>query len=97
MLRLGYDTKLAIGIVCAGGSLGTMIPPSLVLVFYGLTTSTSIGDLFLASTVPGLLLAVIYIALRPDPLRHQSAARAAGAAGDAQHPADGQSSRRCAR
>ena len=62
MLRLGYDSKLAIGVVCAGGSLGTMIPPSLVLVFYGLTTSTSIGDLFLASTVPGILLAVIYIA-----------------------------------
>jgi len=62
MLRLGYDKKLAIGVVCAGGSLGTMIPPSLVLVFYGLTTSTSIGDLFLASTMPGILLALIYIA-----------------------------------
>ena len=62
MLRLGYDSKLAIGLVCAGGSLGTMIPPSLVLVFYGLTTSTSIGDLFLASTIPGIVLAVIYIA-----------------------------------
>ncbi|MEO8004651.1 MAG: TRAP transporter large permease subunit, partial [Betaproteobacteria bacterium] len=61
MLRLRYDSKLAIGIVCAGGSLGTMIPPSLVLVFYGLTTSTSIGDLFLASTVPGLILGLIYI------------------------------------
>ena len=61
MLRLHYDSKLAVGVVCAGGSLGTMIPPSLVLVFYGLTTSTSIGDLFLASTVPGILLAVIYI------------------------------------
>ena len=61
MLRLGYDSKLAVGVVCAGGSLGTMIPPSLVLVFYGLTTSTSIGDLFLASTVPGIVLAVIYI------------------------------------
>jgi tripartite ATP-independent transporter DctM subunit len=61
MLRLGYDSKLAIGIVCAGGSLGVMIPPSLVLVFYGLTTSTSIGDLFLASTIPGLLLAGIYM------------------------------------
>jgi len=47
--------------VCAGGSLGTMIPPSLVLVFYGLTTSTSIGDLFVASTIPGIMLAVIYI------------------------------------
>jgi tripartite ATP-independent transporter DctM subunit len=61
MLRLGYDPKLAIGVVCAGGSLGVMIPPSLVLVMYGLTTSTSIGDLFLASTVPGLMLAAIYI------------------------------------
>lgn len=61
MLRLRYDSKLAIGVVCAGGSLGVMIPPSLVLVFYGLTTSTSIGDLFLASTVPGLLLASIYV------------------------------------
>jgi len=62
MLRLRYDSKLAIGIVCAGGSLGTMVPPSLVLVFYGLTTSTSIGDLFLASSIPGLMLALIYIA-----------------------------------
>ena len=61
MLRLGYDPKLAIGVVCAGGSLGVMIPPSLVLVMYGLTTSTSIGDLFLASTVPGLMLAGIYM------------------------------------
>jgi tripartite ATP-independent transporter DctM subunit len=61
MLRLGYDSKLAIGVVCAGGSLGTMVPPSLVLVFYGLTTSTSIGDLFLASTVPALVLASIYM------------------------------------
>ncbi len=62
MLRLRYDSKLAIGIVCAGGSLGTMVPPSLVLVFYGLTTSTSIGDLFVASTIPGFMLAFIYIA-----------------------------------
>ena len=61
MLRLGYDRKLAIGIVCAGGSLGTMVPPSLVLVFYGLTTSTSIGDLFVASTIPGIMLAILYI------------------------------------
>ena len=61
MLRLGYDSKLAIGVVCAGGSLGTMVPPSLVLVFYGLTTSTSIGDLFLASTIPALVLATIYV------------------------------------
>ncbi len=62
MLRLGYDRKLAIGIVCGGGSLGTMIPPSIVLVFYGLTANVSIGDLFLAVVVPGLLLAGLYIA-----------------------------------
>ncbi|MDW8341454.1 MAG: TRAP transporter large permease subunit [Geminicoccaceae bacterium] len=61
MLRLGYDRKLAIGIVCSGGSLGTMIPPSIVLVFYGLTANVSIGDLFLAVIVPGLLLAALYI------------------------------------
>jgi tripartite ATP-independent transporter DctM subunit len=62
MLRLGYDKKLAIGIVCGGGSLGTMIPPSIVLVFYGLTANVSIGDLFLAAVVPGLLLAGLYAA-----------------------------------
>jgi tripartite ATP-independent transporter DctM subunit len=62
MLRLGYDKKLAIGIVCGGGSLGTMIPPSIVLVFYGLTANVSIGDLFLAVIVPGLMLAGLYAA-----------------------------------
>ncbi|GMG84585.1 TRAP transporter large permease subunit [Paralimibaculum aggregatum] len=62
MLARGYDRKLAIGIVCAGGSLGTMIPPSIVLVIYGLTANVSIGDLFVASLVPGLLLAGLYAA-----------------------------------
>ena len=62
MLRLNYDRKLAIGTVCAGGGLGTMIPPSIVLIFYGLTAQVSIGDLFLATVIPGLLLAGIYIA-----------------------------------
>ncbi len=62
LLRLGYDRKLAIGTICAGGSLGTMIPPSIILVFYGLTAGVSVGDLFTASLLPGLLLAAIYIA-----------------------------------
>jgi tripartite ATP-independent transporter DctM subunit len=62
LLRLGYDRKLAIGTVCASGSLGTMIPPSIILVFYGITTGTDVADLFLASLMPGLLLAGIYIA-----------------------------------
>lgn len=61
MLRLGYDKRLASGVICAGGSLGTMIPPSIVLIFYGLTAGVSIGDLFVASVVPGLLLATLYI------------------------------------
>jgi tripartite ATP-independent transporter DctM subunit len=61
MLRLGYDRNLAIGIICAGGSLGTMIPPSIVLIFYGLTANVSIGDLFIAVVMPGLLLAALYL------------------------------------
>jgi TRAP-type mannitol/chloroaromatic compound transport system permease large subunit len=43
MLRLGYERKLAIGTICAGGSLGTMIPPSIVLIIYGLTVNVPIG------------------------------------------------------
>ena len=62
MIRLGYNRHLAIGIVCGGGSLGTMIPPSIVLIFYGLTANVSIGDLFIATLIPGLLLAGIYTA-----------------------------------
>lgn len=60
MIRLGYNKKLAIGTICAGGSLGTMIPPSIVLIIYGLTANVSIGDLFLATLTPGLLLAGLY-------------------------------------
>jgi tripartite ATP-independent transporter DctM subunit len=62
LLRLGYDRRLAIGTVCAAGSLGTMIPPSIILVFYGMTAGVSVADLFLASFMPGLLLAALYIA-----------------------------------
>lgn len=62
MLRLGYDRRLAIGVCCAGGALGTMVPPSIVLIIYGLTASVSIGDLFTASFLPGLMLAGFYIA-----------------------------------
>lgn len=62
MLRLGYDRNLAIGVVCAGGSLGTMVPPSIVLIIYGLTANVSIGDLFTAAFLPGLMLASFYVA-----------------------------------
>lgn len=61
MLRLGYDQNLAIGTICASGSLGTMIPPSIVLIIYGLITETSIHALFKAAFVPGFLLAACYI------------------------------------
>jgi len=61
MLRLGYDKKLAIGTICAGGSLGTMIPPSVVLIVYGLTASVSIGDLFKAAFAPGVMMGCLYI------------------------------------
>jgi tripartite ATP-independent transporter DctM subunit len=61
MLRLGYDQNLAIGTICAGGSLGTMIPPSIVLIVYGLITETSIHALFIAAVIPGLMLGGIYI------------------------------------
>lgn len=62
MLRLGYDKHLAIGVVCAGGALGTMVPPSIVLIIYGLTANVSIGDLFTAAFLPGLMLAGFYVA-----------------------------------
>jgi len=61
MLRLGYDKNLAVGTICAGGSLGTMIPPSIVLIIYGLTANVPIGDLFIATIVPGFLLAGLYL------------------------------------
>ena len=67
MLKLGYDRNLAIGTICASGSLGTMIPPSIVLIIYGLITETSIKALFTASFLPGFILAsffIIYILVR---------------------------------
>ncbi|WP_212629280.1 TRAP transporter large permease subunit [Pseudomonas sp. KB-10] len=61
MLRLGYDKRIAIGVVCAGGSLGTMVPPSIVLIIYGLIASVSIADLFKAAVVPAFLLMSCYM------------------------------------
>ncbi|MEM7303574.1 MAG: TRAP transporter large permease subunit [Pseudomonadota bacterium] len=61
MLRLGYNQNLAIGTICASGSLGTMIPPSIVLIFFGLITETSIHALFQAAFIPGFMLATCYI------------------------------------
>jgi len=61
MLRLGYDRKISIGVVCAGGSLGTMMPPSIVLIIYGLMASVSIADLFTAAITPAAILMISYI------------------------------------
>jgi len=61
MLRLGYDKKLAMGTICAGGSLATLIPPSVIMIIYGLAANVSISDLFLGGFLPGLLLASLYI------------------------------------
>ena len=61
MLRLGYDRKLTIGLICAAGALATLIPPSIVMIVYGLSANVGIGDLFSAGFIPGLMLAVFYV------------------------------------
>jgi tripartite ATP-independent transporter DctM subunit len=61
MLRRKYDKGLATGVVCAGGSLGILIPPSVMLVMYGPMANLSVAQLFAAALVPGLLLSVLYM------------------------------------
>jgi tripartite ATP-independent transporter DctM subunit len=61
MLARKYDKNLALGCICAGGGLATLIPPSVVLIMYGLTAGVSIGELYVAGVLPGLLLAGLYI------------------------------------
>ncbi|MCP1199554.1 TRAP transporter large permease subunit [Notoacmeibacter sp. MSK16QG-6] len=60
MFRLGYDRKLSIGLICAAGALATLIPPSIIMIVYGLSAEVGIGDLFMAGAVPGLMLAIFY-------------------------------------
>ena len=57
MRRRGYDNRLALGATAAGGTLGILIPPSVSMIIYGILTDTSIGKLFIAGIVPGLMLA----------------------------------------
>ncbi len=61
MLARGYSKQLALGCICAGGGLATLIPPSVVFIMYGLTAGVSIGQLYMAGIVPGLMLAAMYI------------------------------------
>lgn len=61
MLSRGYRKDLALGCICAGGGLATLIPPSVVLILYGLTAGVSVGQLYMAGVVPGLMLSGMYI------------------------------------
>jgi tripartite ATP-independent transporter DctM subunit len=63
MIRLGYKPRFAVGVVAGSSVLGMLIPPSLLLIIYGLLAQQSIGDLFLAGIVPGLLLALVFIVM----------------------------------
>ncbi len=61
MLKRKYDKGLALGCIAAGGSLGYLIPPSILFVLYGMATEESVGKLFMGGIIPGLLLALLYI------------------------------------
>ena len=60
MLRFGYNPKFAVGVVAGSSVLGMLIPPSLLMILYGFLANQSVGDLFTAGIVPGLLLALAY-------------------------------------
>src|SRR5262245_26178054 len=62
MLRAGYDVKLSAGVTCAGGCLGILIPPSILLIVYAATAGVSAVKLYAAAFIPGFTLAGLYIA-----------------------------------
>ncbi len=61
MKRYGYSDQLASATIAAGGTLGILIPPSIILMIYGILTQTNIGDLFVAAVIPGLLGLLMYL------------------------------------
>lgn len=61
MLRAGYDVKIAAGVVCAGGCLGILIPPSVMLILYGATAGVSVVKLYAGAFFPGIMLASLYM------------------------------------
>jgi tripartite ATP-independent transporter DctM subunit len=73
MTQIGYDRRLTSGALAAGGTLGILIPPSIIMVIFALLTEQSIGRMFLAGMIPGILAALLYIGtvtliatIRPD-------------------------------
>lgn len=62
MLKRGYDRKLVVGSVAAGGTLGILIPPSIPMILYGTITDESVGKLFMSGVVPGALLTLAFVA-----------------------------------
>jgi tripartite ATP-independent transporter DctM subunit len=67
MMKRNYDGAIASGSICAGGTLGILIPPSIMLVVYGPTANISVGELFMAAFIPGFLLSslyMLYVAIR---------------------------------
>ncbi len=62
MMKRGYPASVATGSIAAGGTLGILIPPSVTMIVYGIATETSIGRLFLAGVMPGLMLTVMFMA-----------------------------------
>ncbi|AER65965.1 TRAP dicarboxylate transporter, DctM subunit [Thermovirga lienii DSM 17291] len=61
MIQRGYDKKFTLGLLAAGGTLGILIPPSIPLILYGAITEESVGKLFIAGVVPGLILTAIFV------------------------------------
>jgi C4-dicarboxylate transporter DctM subunit len=61
MLQMGYDRRFTFGLVAAGGTLGILIPPSLSMILYGALTDVSVGDLFIAGIIPGLILTGFFL------------------------------------
>ncbi|MDE2982669.1 MAG: TRAP transporter large permease [Gemmatimonadota bacterium] len=83
MRRFGYDDSLATGAIAAGGTLGFLIPPSAGLVIYGIITEESIGRLFMAGVIPGILLTLLFvlavwIIVRRDPNKAPHASEPVG-------------------
>ncbi|WP_417513347.1 TRAP transporter large permease [Marinobacter sp.] len=62
MLKRGYDHQIAIGSIMAGGTLGILIPPSILAILYAVVAQQSVGELYLGSVIPGLMLSSLYIA-----------------------------------